>query len=775
MKIKCSISKFCRKLFLLVLLIPAATFAQDFFQVENRLWKPQKDEVFLQEVSHKIPAESAIVSAAVLNDVCYVLMEDRIFVLEGTDFREVNSAPVGAERLKTVGSRIWALTANGLFSFDGTNWKRVDDRKIVDVCLHNGTVHAATRDEVYRLEGNRLISLKPEKGYHTSNVTMVMEDGTQLHAEPVKIGPIDRITSYSGTLYILRPGELILFDGLVVNSDFIDWGSLPSKTTRDMLSLGSRLFVATDRGLGILRGASLCEIKGKDGLPVENTTCLEQGFAQDIWIGTERGAVRFVDGEWHYFGANLWLPHNKVNDIAVAGNKVYIATNGGLGIIEYEPFTLRKKADYYERHLEEWGHKRLGFIHTIYKKDGEWVREISDNDGGHTSPYLAAMSFKYAVTGDEEARKEAVESFKAMLWLERIVPIDGFFARAIWSTTGDKDEMSKGGSGGLPAKWYPTPDGKWYWKGDTSSDEVIAMFYSVSIFHDLVAEGKEKEEARELLKRVANYIIDCGWVLKDMDGETTRWGRWNPEYLLRPYGYVDRGINGLEALTFLETAYALTGDEKFRKGNQQLLDWDYHTNTIRQKNVFPPENIATWDDNHAFRSYYTLLRYVKDPALRSVYLRSLERTWEVKRMEQIPWFNYVYGAITGNDCEEGKMVKHLREWVLDCTEYNYKNSHRDDLFVEPGYKSYEGGKKRISPREMAVKRSSRSAIALDGGRNGNRIMEPTGFLRDYWMGRYHGFIEAPETDDPDLIRVKKEPLKQLGAAPFEGPERPELY
>ena len=46
------------------------------------------------------------------------------------------------------------------------------------------------------------------------------------------------------------------------------------------------------------------------------------------------------------------------------------------------------------------------------------MREISDNDGGHTSPYLAAMSFKYAVTGDEEARKEAVESFKAMLWLE---------------------------------------------------------------------------------------------------------------------------------------------------------------------------------------------------------------------------------------------------------------------------------------------------------------------------------------------------------------------
>jgi len=762
------------KLFLMIFLLPVTGFAQDFFQVENRLWKPQKDEVYLQEVSRKIPTPSAIVSAALLNGRLYGLMEHEIFVLENGEFKKSIGAPAQTERLKTVGSTLWAITSGGLFSFDGSRWQKADNRKFVDLCMHNGAVHAATRDEIYRLEGNRFISLKPENGYHTSNLTMVMEDGTQLHERPVEIGPIDRITSYSGTLYILRPGELILFDGLVVNRDFIDWGTLPSPNTRDMISLGSRLFVATDRGLGILRGASLYEIEGNIGLPVENTTCLEHGFEQDIWIGTERGAVRLVDDDWQYFGADLWLPHNKVNDIAVDDKTVYIATDGGLGIIEYVPYTLQKKAEYYERHLEEWGHKRLGFVHALGLKDGEWIREISDNDGGRTAPYLAAMSFKYAVTGDEKAREEAVESFKAMLWLEKITPIDGFIARAIWSPQ-DKDDKSTGGSGGLPAKWYPTPDGKWYWKGDTSSDEVIAMFYGVSIFHDLVAEGKEKEEARDLLKRVAGYIIDCGWVLKDYDGETTRWGRWNPEYLLRPYGYADRGLNGMQALTFMETAYALTGDKKFLEGNQQLLDWDYHTNTIRQKNTFPPSNVTTWDDNLALFSYYTLLRYVKDPSLRSVYLRSLERTWEIKRMEQVPWINYVYGAITGNDFEEDKMVKHLREWVLDCTEHSYRNSHRDDLFLEPGYKSYEGGKKRISPREMPVKRSSRSAIDMDGGRNSQRITEPTGFLRDYWKGRYHGFIEAPETDDPDLIQVKKGSLKQLGAAPFDGPARPELY
>jgi len=523
-----------------------------------------------------------------------------------------------------------------------------------------------------------------------------------------------------------------------------------------------------------LRGATLTALKGEDGLPVENTTCLTKGFDGDVWIGTQRGAVRMLENEWQYFGADLWLPDNKVNDIATGDNIVYIATDRGLGIIKYEPFTLQKKADYYERHLNEWGHKRMGFIHTLYQKDGEWIREISDNDGGHTSPYLAAMSYKYAVTGDEEAKKEAIDAFKAMFWLERITPIDGLFARAIYSPTGDKDKMATEGSGGLPAKWYKSADGKWFWKGDTSSDEVIAHFYSVSIFYELVAEGKYKEMAREHLKRIAAYIIDCGWTLNDMDGKPTRWGRWNPEYLLRPYGYVDRGINGLEALAFTKAALALTGDSKFEKGYQQLVDWGYAENTLRQKNVFPPENIATWDDNHAFRSYYTLLRYADDPVLRSKYLRSLERSWEVKRMEQIPWFNYVYGAITGNDCDEQKMVKHLQEWLLDCTEYSYRNSHRDDLFPESGYISYEGGKKRISPRETCVKRASRSAIVLDGGSGGRVVMEPTGFLRDYWMGRYHGFIQAPETSDPKLTSVERNRNKSFGAAPYNGPSRPEL-
>ena len=758
-------------LFFILIILSYCSVAQT--QTSDNLWEPASDDVYLQEVSQHIKTEKAIAGIGLYNDDCFVITEESIKKIEGETLVTVENSPAGVERLINVKNELWALAQSGIFNFDGRNWKQIGQQHFVDVCTHQGMLHAATKEEIFKLENGKFISIKPEGGYYSSDITMVMEDGSQLHADPVRLGPIDRIESYSGTLHVLRPGRLIQFDGKIVNTDFIDWGQLPSKTTRDLMSFGSRLYITTDRGLTELRGASMKNYKGEDGLPVENTTCLAKGFANDIWIGTERGAVRKHDNEWQYFGADHWLPNNHVNDIAVGENTVYIATNAGIGIIKYEPYTLQKKAAFYERHLEEWGHKRLGFIHTVYKKGDEWIREVSDNDGAHTATYLAAMCYKYKVTGDETARNEAVNAFNAMLFLDRVNDIDGLIARSIWSTTADKDEMGKSGSGGLPARWYPTEDGKWNWKGDTSSDEIIAHFYSVSLFHDLVAKGKEKELAKEHITRMASYIMDNGWVIIDKDGKPTRWGRWNPEYLLRPYGYSDRGVNGLEALTFMQAAYSVSGDEKFMKGYQQLVDWGYLTNTLKQKNTFPPASLAPWDDNLANEAYATILRYTSDPKLRSYYLRSIERFYEIKRMEHIPWFNFTYGAHTGNDCEIDQCVKHLRAWTLDCIEYNYRNSHRDDLFVEAGYTSYEGGLKAISPRELSVTRGSRRAIGLDGGAGGRRVMEPVGFLRDYWMGRYHGFIEAPTVSDLSLLSVQPRG-KNFGAAPYDGPGRPKF-
>ena len=87
---------------------------------------------------------------------------------------------------------------------------------------------------------------------------------------------------------------------------------------------------------------------------------------------------------------------------------------------------------------------------------------------------------------------------------------------------------------------------------------------------------------------------------------------------------------------------------------------------------------------------------------------------------------------------------------------------------------YEGGTKAMSPRETCVKRGSRNALGYDGGANGTRVMEPTGFLRDYWLGRYHGIIEAPSTAEKNLILVKRRENEEFGTKSYDGQGRPKI-
>lgn len=754
----------------------------------KRLYRTVADDVYLQEIGQQVRTDRPVTALAAMDDEVFAVIDGRLHRLEGAALRAVEGAPTGIARLFAFDGVLWASTTDALYRFDkrAQSATKLLAEPVVDMCVHSGALHAATRDTIYRLSDGKFANVEPPTGWRSTDTTVIMEDGSQVLMEPVRLGPILRIASYHGTLHLLLPSGPALLDGETFVRQPADWGTMPARPPRDMLAVGSRLLMTTARGVALLRGAALTTLTGKDGLPYEDTTCLAAGFDGDVWIGTTTGAIRRTGRQYQYFGPHHWLPSDNVHAIAVAGRTVYIATDGGLGIIRYEPYTLAKKAAHFERCVYDWGHKRLGFVHKLYREgsaeDGRWLREISDNDGGHTAHYLAAMSFKYAVTRDDAARRESLDAAQAMYWLRTITGNSGFFARAIWAEGVDEGHRSTQGSGGLPAKWVATDDGKWLWKGDTSSDEVNGHFYSVALFHDLVAQGEEKRQAAEHLARIARHIIDNGWVLRDVDGKPTRWGRWDPDYLLRPYGFESRGLNSMEAQAYMWTALGLTRDAAFRKGLDQLLALRYHTYTVREKLTFPPESVVPWDDELAFRALHPLITYCDDPRLRSIYLRALARHWEVMRMQKIPFFNFIYGGLTGNDCEEAEAVEHLREWSLDTVSHSFRNTHRADLAVEPGYTPYMGGTRAISPRELDCSWGSRSAIYYDGGDGGRTVTPPVGWLEDYWMGRYYGMIAPPTATEPALPTAhdtassnrnnNKRPNEPLGAAPYNGPGRP---
>lgn len=719
---------------------------------ENPRWEPMVDAVYLQEVSSRIETAQPLLAVAVFENAAYVGHAGGVSRVEGDSLVGAGGPASEIDRLRVLDGALWALGPAGLWRYASGTWTQVAEGAFVDICLLAGEIIVAAPDHLYGVDGSTLVAL----------------DGNGSSR------PILGIAAYSETLYVRHADDIgFLQDGRYHYDDVHDWGHLPrNAVTRDMLAIGSTLFVPTSSGLSVLRGMSINTLTGADGLCYEDTTCVAEGFDRDYWVGTMRGAIRAVNGEYQYFGCDRWIPNEKVNAIACGDKTVYIATEGGLGIITYEPYTLEKKAAWYKQWIDEWGMRRLGFISTLdLDENGNYVRFLSDNDVGWVCHYLDALCFEYAVTGDPAVRAEAVDVFKSIKWSEEITPMLGFPARAIYAE-GEGANLAATGSAGRPSEWNLTEDGKWRWKGDTSSDEVASQYYTMAIFYDLVAQGHEEEPwVKEHVQRMTDHIIDNGWVLRDLDGKPTVWAQWSPEFINSPNHFDEYCLNSSQAMTIVAVARHIVGDtEKYLKAQAQLEEWGYPQKTLRAKMVFP--HYTHFDDRLAFLGYYPLLNYETDPRLRGMYMRSLQRGWECKRFENQAWFNFIYGALTGNDCQNPAAVQHLRDYPLECINYKFTNSHRADLQVPAGFTDYVSDTKAMGPREQGVRRWDRDPLELDGGGD-HAILDPSSYLDAYWMARYYGFIWAPTTNDPELLTVAPA-HRHLGAKPYDGPPRPKL-
>ena len=718
------------------------------------------DAPYLQEAGWTVPSEVALTAVVAHSGEVLVGTARGVIALKDRHWEPDTGMTQAVQRLVVARDQIWAIGVPGLWVREARLWRQISTSPVSDVQEFRGEVLASVGSRLLRVQGHALESFSEAKARFE----------------------IQRLVAHQDLIYVVGSGRISPYsrgrfggeDAYTWPSDLgWDWGTLPSKTTRDALSHGSALVVATDRGLGVLRGMSMTSVRGEQGLPFEDTLCLAAGFTNDLWIGTSRGAIRQVGGQFDYFSGRRWLPDERVSAIAVAGQTVYLATPGGLGVIEYRPYTLAKKAAYYERHLEEWGQKRLGFVHKL-----EWdpsrkrfVREVSDNDGGYSGNYLAAQVYRYAVTRDPEARREATNTFHALRWLEGMTGISGFPARSVWAK-GEVGHQADHGSGGYAAEWHDTQDGRFEWKGDTSSDELCSQFYSFGLFLELVAEGPEVDQAKGQLARIASHLVRNRWKLIDVDGKPTRWGRWDPEYFQTDEGKFDRGLQAVELLSFIKTAERWTGDATFTAAYKDLVRLGYPEFTLRARNTSPPDSILHFLDELAFWSYWNLLRYEENPDLRALYRRGYERGHEVVRVEQNAWFNYLYGALTGNDAEAAASAEHLRGWPLDLRIWSYQNSHRTDLRTPSGYVALKGGTRTFPPRETEPLRWDHWLMQADGGAGGQDVVEPSAWLLAYWMGRYHGFIGAPTVSDAELLRVEHTDFREQGAEPYTGPARP---
>lgn len=378
--------------------------------------------------------------------------------------------------------------------------------------------------------------------------------------------------------------------------------------------------------------------------------------------------------------------------------------------------TLDEKAKHFEKIVRD-RHVKHGFIRELTlhvpgdPSQGGFLHS-DDNDGLWTSLYVAAMSFKYAATRDEEARQWAKESMRSLEWLERITGIAGFPARSIVKA-GDPKKYNYDG------EWHLDASGEWEWKGDTSSDEIVGHFFAYTLYYDLVADETEKERVKALVKRLMDHILDHDWTLVDLDGKPTRWGVWNPEQLNRNkpiHGLEDenwreeRGINSLEILSHLKAAYHITDDEMYQEKYLELVQKHGYAKNVIDQNVIDPSDVNHSDVELAFCAYDSLLKYESDSALAEIYRKSLKKTWEIVKREKNPWWNFTSHVFLKENGTREESLQTLREIPWKQTHVRMRRWNGDP------YQDMTGG---------------------DGSIEGDGVL----FLLPYWMGRYHGWIE----------------------------------
>lgn len=560
--------------------------------------------------------------------------------------------------------------------------------------------------------------------------------------QPVPPSGVVRATSTdpSGSLWAATDDGLWRFSsGVWAHYRSHDVGAgLLDNDLRDVKADGrGHLWIATPRGVSLFLPPRGWEsLTAADGLPVEDITCIAMGRGGDRWLGTPQGLVRLTSGRWEYYGGRRWLPEDRVTGVAVGPDgSVYVATLGGLGRLRFVPLTLEQKAQRFEEVVRK-RHWRLGYVASNrLQRPGDlesFIYEATDNDGLWTAIYLAAECFRFAATGDPEAKGLADGSAGALMALETCSTLEGFPARAR-VTAGERVVKSDG-------EWHPTRDGEGEWKADTSSDELDGHYFGLALYYGLVADEEAKGQVRQVVARITDHLLANDYALIDVDGRPTRWAVHGPAALNDDPAWVEeKGLNSLEILSHLRVAHHITGDGRYEAAYQDLVRrHHYALNTLRQKRDWPYE-INHSDDELAFLAYYSLLRYETDPDLRALYLLSLERSWRIEQPEASPFFDFIYAACTGHRDGLGPGRRALEEIPLDLVTWTMTNSHRVDLKRDTRFRDLQS-RTALSPRERAVMKWNGNPYRMDGGNGGAEEDDGAFYLLPYWMGRYYGFL-----------------------------------
>lgn len=681
-------------------------------------------------------------------------------------------------------SNVWIATGAGIFQKkkDSTIWNSMlsesETGPSFTVFTENKTTWLGTWNGLWRYQNNKLEKITGPKG------------------------PVSAICKTSDGLYVLGPNGF-WFDN---EKGFVKIETILPKSIRDVISDQAHgLWIATDVGLyhwteketkhfyrqkellsGYVKGLAIDAdqklwagglggvtirnadeaektLQPENGIPSVYVTAVKYAPDSIMWVGTQTGIVRYKsDGSHSLRFSRRWLMDDQVNDIAFDKNgNAWIATSKGVSAIKKKKITLAQKQDFFNEVLMK-RHIRAPWIagqcHLTTQGDTtSWLPEDDDNDGEYTGNYLAMESFRYASTKNPVAKENAKKAFSFLKLLQEVTDTDGFFARTIvpadWKNVHDNnknytekqlaDELVKEPRNKpVEVRWHKSKDGKWLWKGDTSSDEMCGHMFGYYFYYTLVADETEKKIIGKHVGRIVDYLMKHKLDLVDVDGKPTRWSVWSPDKLNRdPEWLPDRNQNSMEMLSFLLLAHHMTGEEKYQKEYLRLIEKENYLKNMSEVTNQNPAWFIYFDVVLQAYLYPILIKCEKDPERLAFYKTHLERWFEKRKGDHNPLINFIYCYSTNKKTELKNSVDFLVDTPLDLVDWHIDHTKREDLKIvrKPVLEDIQVDAIQPASIRMTVRWDKNPWTATGGDPSTER--EPVFWQLPYWMGRYLGMIK----------------------------------
>ena len=513
------------------------------------------------------------------------------------------------------------------------------------------------------------------------------------------------------------------------------------------------ILIGTSRGIYFISPENWNLKKIMDQLPCTQITSLKN-IKGSLWAGSSKGAFKLrEDGKFDYYASRRWLLDDHVIDISDGpGKSVLILSQKGLNQISFKLMTLESKAAFFQE-IQRKRHIRYGLESAVRLQVAGDLSTATlidtDNDGLWTSMYLASELFRYAATGSKEAQQNAYEALVAMERLTTISGIPGFPARTYEIDKYQRSNWNKNSNYGV---WKKSKNPDWVWKTTTSSDESCGHFFAYALFAEIIEEKEWRNRAIKLIKKQMDHIIENNWYLVSWDGKPTRWGRWNPDYVNSfPIQVGDRRLNSTLILSFLQTAYHFTQDEKYKNHALELgKKYGYEENATRSAKTigYVADQLLSDAWNHSDDEMYFLtapafVKYALDQASRKKHLETVRSHWEIERSEKNPLWNFLYSLSGGSPIDLNESIWWLKEFPLDLIDWKVENKNRKDIKKIPANFRKQEYIDVLPPDERPIHLHNR-AYQNNGGSGGFREYSPYVYLLPYWAGRYLNLIEKED-------------------------------